>query len=191
MRLFIAAEIGPTIAAAAGQLVEELRLRTVRLAPQAKVTWIPPERLHLTVRFIGSTDDERYRAIQRVLESPIDVAPFVLAIAGIGSFPKSGPPRVIWAGVSSGRDRLDEIEREVTARLEKVGIEPEDRAYSPHLTLARVRWAAGLKAAVLLERHRDTPLGSTRVQAITLLESRLSPKGPTYVPLMHTPLGRT
>jgi 2'-5' RNA ligase len=95
---------------------------------------------------------------------------------------------VIWAGVSKGRDRLDAIEREVTARLAGVGIEPEDRPYSAHLTLARVRDAAGLRADPLLECHRTVELGATRVEAITLFESRLSPKGPTYVPILRTPL---
>jgi 2'-5' RNA ligase len=112
----------------------------------------------------------------------------MLAVAGAGTFPTGGAPRVIWAGVSKGRDRMDAIEREVSARLAGVGVQPEDRPYSPHLTLARVRDAGGLRADTLLERHRAVELGATRVEAITLFESRLSPKGPTYVPLCRTPL---
>ena len=62
------------------------------------------------------------------------------------------------------------------------------RPYSPHLTLARVREAAGLRSASLLDGLEDRSLGTTRIDAITLFQSRLSPKGPTYVPLLRTSL---
>lgn len=198
MRLFVAVEIGPAIASAAATLVDELRRRAARLASDAKVTWIPSERLHLTVRFIGNVDEDAAQAIAAALAPPVDVPPFTLAIAGIGTFPKSGPARVIWAAVSEGLDGLELVERDVTRRLERAGVAPDDRPYRPHLTLARVRppsrerfGAAGaseLTSAPLLEGVRDTVLGAAQVEAITLFESRLSPQGPAYVALQHTPL---
>lgn len=189
MRLFVAVEIGTAIANRAAGIVGELRRRAVSLAPRAAATWIPPDRMHLTIRFIGEVDEKTRRAVETALRPPIDVASFMLAIAEIGTFPRSGPPRVIWAGVSAGRQSLEEIERVVTARLERVGIPAEKRAFRPHLTLARIREASRLRSPPLLERHRDAELGRTRVDAITLFESRLSPKGPTYVPLQRTALG--
>jgi 2'-5' RNA ligase len=188
VRLFVAVETGPTVARAAATLVDGLRRRAASLAPRSKVTWIPPERLHLTIRFIGNVDEERRHALEAALQPVLDVPSFALAIAGIGTFPRSGHPRVIWAGVAKGQERLDEIAREVTTRLERAGVPAEDRAFSPHLTLARVRDAAGLRSEPLIEPDRAAELGATRVEAITLFESRLSPKGPTYVALQHTPL---
>jgi 2'-5' RNA ligase len=191
VRLFVAVEIGEALVSAAAALVDQLRQRATQLAPRAKVTWIPPGRLHLTVRFIGHVDDAQQRAVAAVLEPRLDVRAFDLTLVGTGAFPPTGAPRVIWTGVAGGRERLQQLEHEVTLRLQEAGIPAEDRPYSPHLTLARVRDAQGLRSAALLERHRHVDLGAMRVEAITLFESRLSPKGPTYVALQQTPLRRS
>ena len=186
MRLFVAAEIGEALAAGAAALSQELQSRAANAAPRAKVTWIPADRLHLTIRFIGEVDDARAAAIRAALELPIEVEPFELTLAGTGAFPKSGPPRVLWAGIETGRAELIEAERDVTSRLAPAGIAGEDRPYNPHLTLARVRDAAGLRSTVLFEGLEDRRIGTTRVDAITLFQSTLSPKGPLYVPLLRT-----
>ena len=188
MRLFIAIDVGATIAAEAGRVVELLRRRVQTLAPRAQLTWVTPERMHLTVRFIGQADDSRTAAIEAALAPPIAVPPFNLHVTGLGTFPPRGTPRVLWAGVDGQLDALRGAEREVSDRLERLGIAREDRPYSPHLTLARVKEAAGLRAASLVEGLADRDFGSTRVDAITLFESRLSPKGPTYIPLLRTVL---
>jgi 2'-5' RNA ligase len=191
MRLFVAIDVGPAIASAAGGIVEELKVRAAKLAPRAKVTWIPPNRIHLTVRFIGHVDDAQHRKIASVLEPALSIHAFDLRIRGAGAFPKSGPPRAIWCGVSDGLEQLQGVEQEVTGRLKTIGVQPENRPFSPHLTLARVREAHGLRSSTLLETVRDRDLGTTRVEAITLFESRLSSKGPTYVSLQETTLRRT
>jgi RNA 2',3'-cyclic 3'-phosphodiesterase len=90
-------------------------------------------------------------------------------------------------GVGDGREAVVEAEAKVSDRLLALGIPGEDRPYSPHLTLARVREAAGLRAASLFDGLAP-PAGQLRMEAITLFESRLSPKGPTYVVLERTAL---
>ena len=186
MRLFVAAEIGEALAGCAAELIRELQTRTAGAAPRAKVTWIPADRLHLTIRFIGEVDDARAAAIRAALEPPLDVEPFALTRAGTGAFPKSGPPRVLWAGIEAGKADLIEAARDVTSRLATAGIAGDDRPYNPHLTLARVRDAAGLRSTALFEGLEDRRIGTTRVDAITLFQSKLSPKGPLYVPLLRT-----
>jgi 2'-5' RNA ligase len=114
--------------------------------------------------------------------------PFDLTVDGLGAFPRAGQPRVLWAGLARGRESLLRLERVVASRLAEAGIAPEPRAYNPHLTLARVRDAAGLRAAALLDGVSDDPIGTIRIDAFTLFDSRLSSKGPTYVPLQRTPL---
>ena len=190
MRLFVAVEIAPHVAAGAAALIDALRSRAERLAPHARITWIPEDRLHVTVRFIGNADESKADAIRTALEPRIDAAPFDLVFAGAGAFPKTGAPRVLWSGVADGGEPLRGVEREITDRLHRAGVAPESRDYRPHLTLARVRDAVGLKSASLLEGLADQVVGTTRVEAITLFESRLSPTGPTYVPLRRTPLRR-
>jgi 2'-5' RNA ligase len=190
VRLFIAAEIGEALAGRAAEVIRELQKRAAESAPRAKVTWLTSDRLHITIRFIGEVDDARGAAIRAALEPSLDVKPFELALAGTGAFPKRGPPRVLWAGFEEGKEPLMAAEREVTARLASLGIPQEERPYSPHLTLARVREAAGLRSAGLFEGLAERRLGTTRIDAITLFQSRLSPKGPTYVPLVRTLLAR-
>ena len=188
MRLFVGIEIDPAAAAKADALISELRRRAERLSPQARISWVPAERLHLTVRFIGNVDDDQLQTILAALQVPLEQAPFDLTLEGTGAFPKSGPPRVLWVGLTDGRESLQRVEREVTSRLGPAGVPPEDRVYSPHLTVARIRDAAGLKSVRLFEGISDRVLGTTGVEAITLFESRLSPKGSTYVALQRTPL---
>jgi 2'-5' RNA ligase len=186
MRLFTGIELDAAVVHAAGEIVAELSRRRERLAPKARVAWVTPERMHVTVRFIGHThDDARIRA---VLVDPVPVPPFTLRVERLGSFPPRGSPRVIWAGLSGDVDSLAAVERDVTARLSRVGIPPEDRPYSPHLTLGRVKEPGGLKTAALFQDLVDMALGATAVEAITLFESRVSSKGPTYIALQRTPL---
>ena len=186
MRLFVAVEIDPVVAAAAAAVIDRLRERAVRLAPQARITWLTADRLHITVRFIGHVDADTADVIRRALAPPLERDPFELTVAGVGTFPPKGPPRVVWAGLTEGRQPLTAIEERVGERLVGVGIAPEARPYNPHLTLARVREAGGLRSAALLEAVKDRMLGATMVEAITLFESRLSPTGPTYVALQRT-----
>lgn len=190
MRLFVGVEISPQAAAGATALIEELRRRAERLAPHARIAWIPRERMHLTVRFIGNVDDGMVESIRAVLHPPLSVAPFDLVLAGSGAFPRTGAPRVLWAGVMAGGESLGGVAREVTGRLRQVGVAPEPRDYRPHLTLARIRDAGGLTSSRWCNALGDQMVGTTRIETITLFESRLSPKGPTYVPLQQTPLRR-
>jgi 2'-5' RNA ligase len=188
MRLFIAADIGDALAARALELIGELRKRAEHHAPGARVTWLAAGRLHITLTFIGEVDDARGAAIAAALTPPIPGEPFELTLEGTGAFPKSGPSRVLWAGVGRGRDELIAAQRHVSARLMPLGVPLEERPYSPHLTLARVREASGLRPAALFDGLLDRRLGTTRIDAITLFQSKLSPNGPTYVPLLRIPV---
>ena len=113
-----------------------------------------------------------------------------MIVEGAGAFPPRGAPRVLWAGVGEGADAVCSLEREVSERLAARGVEREDRPYRPHLTLARVRDPSGLRSGPLFENLADRRFGATSVDAITLFQSRMSPKGSTYVSLQRTPLRR-
>jgi len=186
--LFVAVGVDTASLEAAQALAGDLRLRARSLAPEARITWIPPERMHLTIRFIGQVDDARVERVTAALAPAVPQAPFQMTLGGAGVFPERGAPRVLWVGVRAGVEELLRVERTVNERLAALGISPEDRGFSPHLTLARVRDAAGLHSRPWLSSLESAPVGTTRVDAITLYESRLSPKGPTYVPLQRSPL---
>jgi 2'-5' RNA ligase len=188
VRLFVGIEIEPAVAAAAADLVREVRARAERLAPRARITWVSEERFHITVAFIGAADAAAAERIAAALQPTFGEPPFDVTFVGTGAFPPRGAPRVVWIDVAGGREQLMRIERGVRHRLTQAGIRAEERAYRPHLTLARVRDAAGLTSRTLLEGFAGTSLGRSRVEAITLFESRLSPRGPDYVPRHRTPL---
>jgi len=188
MRLFLAVELDQTVRAEAGRIVDLLQRRAQGLAPRARLTWVTPERMHLTVRFIGPADEQKFAAIRRVLDPSFDTPRFRLSVIGTGAFPPRGKPRVVWAGLEHGRDQLLALEREMTRRLSSIDIPPEDRPYTPHLTLARVRDPAGLRSVALLDGLETHHFGESTIDAITLFESRLSPKAATYVPLQRSAL---
>jgi 2'-5' RNA ligase len=189
MRLFIAVEMSPSVEEAARDVIGDLQTRVTRLAPRARITWSAPERLHITVRFIGEADEARVQAIRTALGPTIDAAVFDLSVEGVGAFPPKGPPRVFWAGLTDGREGLLEVERAVSQRLETL-VPAEDRPYAPHLTLARVKEPAGLSRATVFEGLSTRRFGTVHVDAITLFESRLSSKGATHVPLQRSALRR-
>lgn len=188
MRLFVAAEIAPPVIESAQRMIAELRQRIQALAPRARVTWIPPDLMHLTIRFVGNVSDADLPALMDVLRPPIPMKPFALHVAGVGAFPLRGAPRVLRADLAAGVDELCAVEVEVTRRLQQVGIAPDERVFAPHLTLGRVRDAAGLRTSTLAAGLEAAALGTSTIDAITLFESQLSPKGPTYIPLLRTPL---
>ena len=188
MRLFIAVELPPAALAAATVASQALRLRVTQSAPRARLTWVTPDRMHITVRFVGDADADRARAISSALAVPLDASRFALTLEEAGAFPVRGAPRALWLAVSdSGVAALRAVEAEVSARLAAAGIPRESRAFSPHLTLARVREPGGLRGSVVQGLAAPAHPGEL-VEAITLFESRLSPKGPAYTALQHTPL---
>jgi 2'-5' RNA ligase len=186
VRLFVAVELGEEVQASAARVIEELKRRTASSAPHARVTWVQPGHLHLTLKFIGEAAPSRVREIATALESPLGVSRFALAVEGTGTFPPKRPPRVVWAGIGAGIDSLRSIEREVSTRLEPLVSPADDRDYHPHVTLGRVKNPAGLRPGALLEGFINARFGVVQVAAVTLFESRLSSRGPAY-----TKIGRT
>jgi 2'-5' RNA ligase len=188
VRLFIALDVGAAIQRAAAGVSDELKLRAARLAPRARVSWVKPERMHVTVRFIGEVDDPQSAAIRSALEPALSAGRFDLTIRGVGSFPPDRPPRVLWAGIAEGLEAL----REVGARLEGLRILLRSAAdYNPHLTLARVKHSAGLRAETLFAGLENVVLGTAAIEAVTLFESRLSSTAPIYVARGRTLLRAT
>jgi 2'-5' RNA ligase len=190
VRLFIALDVGAAIQRAAAGVSDELKQRAARVAPRARVSWVKPERMHVTVRFIGEADEPQRAAILSALAPALSASTFDLTIQGIGSFPPGRPPRVLWAGVAAGLEALRAVEREVAARLDGLPIPRTAGDYNPHLTLARVKHPAGLRAETLCAGLENVVLGTVAVEAVTLFESRRSSTEPVYVAHGRTPLRR-
>ncbi len=165
MRLFVAVPVPAEIRERAYALAKEIA--------QDGIVPVQPENMHLTLRFIGETDEAAAREISGKL-GKVSFKAFSARIRGVGVFPKPDYVRVIWAGCVSG-GALEALAKDVIGVLREVG---GDERFSAHLTLARVKRKAELSG--FLERHNEEDLGSFRVSAFQLIQSVLGPSGPAY-----------
>lgn len=191
MRLFVAAEPSAPVRAAAADAVVALRAALDAAGAGGGLRWVPTSNLHLTVWFLGEVSDARAAAVLDVLRAPLRVPAFELRLSGFGAFPPAGAPRVLWMGVAEGVPQLARAHDEIGERLSPWGFPPEGRAYSAHLTIARVknpphgRARAALRA-ILEERRAEA--GSCRIDALQVFRSRTAPSGAVYEPLLRVPL---
>jgi 2'-5' RNA ligase len=188
MRLFVAVDLGDAVRAAVQERAIALRQRLERMKQPTGLAWVSPDRLHLTLVFIGEAHEAAAAEIGLRLASPLTVAPFDLQIGRLGMFPASGRPHVMWLAIEDGVEALRQLQAAVLGRLEGIEFRREARAFSPHLTLARFRQPGTLAERQALSDLRLPACGSSHVDHVTLYQSRLSPKGSTYTPIRQTQL---
>jgi len=190
MRLFVGIELEPPLQDAVGAVIAALRRDLEERAPDIRIRWLPPANLHLTLAFIGEVQDAFLEPIRAALAQGFSVPAFDLAFGSAGTFPAAGPLRVVWIGVAQGEAALRQLHDEIVGRLGRLGLRFEERAYSPHLTVGRVREGRGPAARRVREVAREgaAALGPQHVAAVTLFRSRLSPAGSTYDVVMRVPL---
>ena len=126
-RLFVSVEISDAVKQSLARLANDV--------PGAR--WLEPEEIHLTVRFIGEVDGLVFDDLLAALDE-VRLAPFTLALRGVGYFPPRGEPRVLWAGLERS-DALRALHDKVESVVVRAGVEPERRKFAPHVTLARLR----------------------------------------------------
>jgi RNA 2',3'-cyclic 3'-phosphodiesterase len=165
-----------------------------RLSAQARgVAWVAPENLHLTLKFLGGVEPARLERVSAALQTAaMDASPFEMALRGLGAFPSPTRPRVIWAGVHGGNDALATLAARVDAALSGLDFPREDRAFSAHVTLGRVREPTrdpALTAALAAGATRD--FGRFPVAQMALMRSDLSPRGARYTALATWALARS
>jgi len=136
MRLFTAIDIPEDV-------MEGLRSLLKRLKPLAKLSWSPVENLHITTKFIGEWPEERLDEMKRALAATPAPFPVEIAVRGLGWFPNERRPRVFWAGIEGG-EPLRSLAHATEQAVAQLGVPVEERPYSPHLTLARIKEAVPL-----------------------------------------------
>jgi 2'-5' RNA ligase len=147
--------------------------------------WQDDEQLHLTLRFVGEVDARVAEDVAAALGT-VRQPPFAVAIDGVGQFGSRGRANALWAGVRP-HDALAHLHRKVDQALVRAGLEPERRAYLPHITLARFgRESGGLDA--FLARHAGLRSDPFEVTGFALYESRLGHEGATYTIVERYPL---
>jgi len=188
VRLFVGIELDDRVREAAARISDSVRRK---LSESVDARWIAASNLHITLWFIGEVDEPRSEELLDVLGRPYTVPGFDLEIAGLGAFPPSGAPRVFWLGVGAGLESLRRVHSELAVRLGPLGFEPERRAYSAHLTIARVKTVTrATPHRALREMLQGLPAvaGRCRTTHVTVFRSRLSPKGADHEVLLRIPL---
>ncbi len=173
-RLFVALDLPEYTLEALDQLTEPMR----------GLTWSMPENRHLTLFFLGETPEERIEAVRVALRS-ISVAAFFMPVQGVGYFPPKGRPRVLWAGVGNGHPHLFQLQHRITDTLFGLGFDPGERAWQPHITLARCGGASAEAIRQYIKKHRDFETAPVRVTEFHLYASERQ-GGRRFYPLVET-----
>ena len=176
MRLFIAIELPGDVK----RLLAGLRVDI----PGAR--WLPTEQVHLTLAFLGEVDEANLERLAGEL-ARIRLPDFRLCLCGPGCFPDRRRPRVLWVGLEP-QPRLKQLAAAVQEAVLACGIPREERPFSPHITLARLRLPPSRGCDAFLDQQPEQKLPPFPVREFTLFQSRLTPQGALHTPLRGFPL---
>jgi len=178
-RLFVAVPVADEIRAAIREIMEKVAGASIDDRAYGQPRWVRVDGLHLTLRFLGATPDERQPALADALAAvAVGVAPFRIVLSGGGAFPDPYRPRVLWIGISEGSPQLADLVRRLDVGLLPLGWPPENRPFAPHMTLARTDGVPGAdeRARRLAEVAEGVSL-EWRADRIVLYKSLLG-RGP-------------
>jgi 2'-5' RNA ligase len=185
LRTFIAIELESAIKDDVGRLQNRLRSR---LAPGC-VRWVRPEGMHLTLKFLGDTPLDRVEEVRVALvQAAAEIHPFTFTVAGLGCFPNTRNPRVVWVGLHEITGALASLRDAIEAHVAPLGFPTEGRAFKPHLTLGRIqRRASKSEVREIGEVVAASVSGiesEMAVQEVLYIKSDLRPSGAVYTTLL-------
>lgn len=192
LRLFVAIELPDDVRTALQRTIDVLQ----RASAADGLRWVRPESIHLTLKFLGATSEGDIPAINTALRIAVrDTPPFHLRPGGIGSFGGRRGLRVVWVSLDGDTPAVTSLAAGIDAALQRLNIEPEQRALNPHLTLARVREGASPEERArihdILARVEASPFPEFTVTAVSLMQSTLQRGGAVYNQLASYPLEGT
>jgi len=185
MRLFIAIEIPEDIKKLMAEVQEKIK------DSGADAGWTRPEGIHLTLKFLGEVPEPKVPEIMTALSHATKESTGLrLELVGAGAFPNPKNARVVWIGVSGESDKLARLQASVEEGMAHIGFKREDRAFTPHLTLGRIKFIRSrdrwLKA---LDDIKDIELSGFDVRSVSLMKSELKPSGAVYMEIGKIELG--
>jgi 2'-5' RNA ligase len=176
-RVFCAIELPPEVRARLEDHVRRLR----KDVPDVAASWSRVENIHLTLKFFGNVEVKRIEKISAAAERAVkEFSTFQIGVGGTGVFPRPSRPQVLWIGIVDQSGRLSALHEKFDDACAVEGFPKEDRAYKPHLTIARLRKPEG--ARQLANAHVQTKFEQidVEVKEVVLFRSELSPKGSKY-----------
>lgn len=188
LRAFIAIEIPLEIKKAIAAEIASLQNGAGRA-----VRWVATENIHLTLKFLGEISPANVEMLSQSIQTECDQhAPFEIIVSGLGCFPNSHRPRIVWIGLNIPPE-LNRLQHKLETSTARMGYATEDKPFSPHLTIGRVReqiTPAELKnIQSTLEKLHVGSLGTFTAQSVHLFKSDLKPAGPVYTSLFNAQLG--
>ena len=188
IRAFIAISLSPEVYQHLDQLLAGLKSDL----PGGSIRWVPAKNIHLTIKFLGEVSISSQELLGRSLQAEASRHPsFEISVGGLGVFPSLRRPHVIWVGVEAPLE-LAALQHAVEAEMARLGYAPEERPFSPHLTLGRVARNASLdetrRISDVLGKSKVGFLGAFRVQSVYLYRSDLQPGGSVYTRLFTASL---
>jgi 2'-5' RNA ligase len=189
VRTFIAVELSEDLREELGLLQDELRTQL----PPGSVRWVRPEGIHLTLKFLGDTPVGQVDQVKAALaEAAAEVGSFRVTVRGLGCFPNTRRPRVIWVGLEEPTGALQRLRDAVEAHIAPIGFPTERRRFSPHLTLGRVqRRATSSEVREIGQRVAASAVGlvgEMEAATVSCIKSDLKPSGAVYTTLLETQL---
>jgi len=150
----------------------------------ADVKLVEPENIHITVKFLGDIDEKYIDTIEQSMkESVLAIKPFPITLKGTGVFPNQNYIKVLWIGITD-EGNIETIARAIDEKLEPLGFKKENRGFSPHLTIGRIKTARNKDQILkVIRNYQVVEFTIQKVQSITLKKSELTPKGPIYTTL--------
>ncbi|MCR4404904.1 MAG: RNA 2',3'-cyclic phosphodiesterase [Candidatus Acetothermia bacterium] len=185
MRAFFCIELDEGVKAGLDAVIQTLKRD--KLWRAARVSWVKRENLHVTVKFLGEVDPARVEELRLAAElASAGFRPFPLELDLLGAFPNPQRPRVIWAGCSSPPSQALKLYEQLERELAPLGFPPEGKAYTPHVTLGRVK--DGVRTGGSLGKIEPFRF-LAEARGLTLMESRLDPAGAIYTPIFRLEAG--
>jgi 2'-5' RNA ligase len=188
VRTFVAVETSGAVRQKAVELIEVLT------AAGAKVSWVKPNNLHLTIKFLDEVRWNDIADVTRAVEQAArSVEQFELEIRGAGAFPNPDRPRTLWLGTAAGSEPLGVLHAALEKALKPLGFPKEHRRFAGHLTLGRIRDAGpgSHELGALLKKHADFSAGRFNVEELVVFSSELTPQGPIYETIGRAGLEKT
>ena len=190
LRAFIAVEIPVGI----HQAIKKQTAPIQAALNASLVRWVPAENVHLTLKFLGDVSPANIDLLKQMLSAEVSHhRAFEVRFEGLGAFPSPKRPRVIWIGIQAPAG-LEALQHGIEAATATLGYPDEQRPFSPHLTIGRVKQSvnsAGMqKIRAALEGTKLDSLGTAEVNAVHLYKSDLKPSGAVYTRLFSAPLGK-
>ncbi len=190
LRVFIAIELSEHVCDAIQKQTTRLR----QLLGNDLIRWVPTQNMHLTLKFLGDTATSHLDFIKQLLTREANShQQFTLQLSGLGAFPNSRRPRLLWIGIHAPAD-LASLQKSIESGTTRLGYEQEERTFSPHLSIGRVRQNLNPPEMQKIRTALDTiqlgNIGLARVDFIHLYKSDLQPSGSIYTKLFSAPLSK-